>query len=66
MTVVVKKYGRWNEDCNWQLESRSVKEVPMDSLKDIADVTGFTYSARHEECYMVSENKLRLTVITRA
>ena len=38
MTAVVKKYGRWNESCNWQLESKKEKELPEENYNGIGDL----------------------------
>lgn len=60
MKVTVKKYGRWSENCNWQLESKTTKQISADI--DIADL-GYTYNQRYNEYTLVSESKLQKTVV---
>lgn len=65
MIAIVKKYGRWNESCNWQLESRKELELSEEAYMGLGEQCGFDYSARYDEWKTVSEDKLRMTVVTR-
>ena len=61
MTIVVKKYGRWDESCNWQLDSSTEKEMTEESFRQFAEYGGFTKS--RYGYYAVSEDKHRMTVV---
>lgn len=63
--ILVKKYGRWNEDCNWQLEGVREKEVSKEVFNDFAEEAGFTYNEQYDEYFAISVDKLRMTVIVR-
>lgn len=60
MKVTVKKYGRWSENCNWQLESKTTKQISADI--DIADL-GYTYNQQYNEYTLINESKLQKTVV---
>ena len=65
MKYKLKKYGRWDETCNWQLESVVEKTVEIkESYIEFLELCGYTYSERYNEFYAVSEDKHRMTVIT--
>lgn len=64
MIAIIKKYGRWNEASNWQLESRTEKEMPQEAYSNFVEFAGFKYSKRYNEHYIVSEDKLKMTVVT--
>lgn len=59
MKVVVKKYGRWDDTCNWQLESVKFKEVP-DAIynREEMELFGYKYSDLYDEYYMISLNAM--------
>ena len=63
MTVKVKKYGRWSEAGNWQLESITEKELSEDAYNQFVEFGGFSHSEKYNEFYAVSEDKLRMTVV---
>lgn len=63
MTLVIKKYGRWNERSNWQLESRKEKIIDDDMFGEFIEYAEFKYSERYNEYLATSEDKLRMTVV---
>ena len=64
MTLVIKKYGRWDESCDWQFESMKEKEVDKEPDPEEMNFLGYSYSARYNEYTSVSVDKLKRTVIT--
>lgn len=63
MKITVKKYGRWSENGNWQLESRKEKEISEEAYNDFKEVGGFIYNKTYNELYAISDDKLRMTVV---
>ena len=61
MRIVVKKYGRWDETCNWQLEGRAEKDMSEDDFNTFAEYAGFTPGKYG--WHSVSEDRLRMTVV---
>ena len=64
VNVNVKKYGRWNELSNWQLETIKEKTVDSETFENFKEYAGFTYNERYNEFYAISEDKLKMTVVT--
>lgn len=65
MKVVISKYGRWDESCDWQLERREEKEIDHEWCSpELMKWLGYSYSARYNEYTVVSVDKLKRTVIT--
>lgn len=60
--VVIDRYVRWDEYCNWQLDSRQEKEVSQESV-DALEFLGFIYSARYNEYVLTSTDKLKRMVV---
>ena len=58
MTIRVKKYSRWDESCNWQLESIEEQETKIAKREDLIDVLGFTYCKNYDEYYKECGNSL--------
>ena len=63
MKIEIRKYGRWNEAGNWQLESRKEKEISEKALAELAEYAGYTYSERYDEYFLISDDKQKLTKI---
>lgn len=63
MKFLVKKYGRWSEDCNWQCYKETVKEVTEDEFNNFKENAGYTYNKRYNEYYVISTDKLKMTLV---
>ena len=60
MKVIVKKYYRYNEDCNWQLDTEQVKEFTEEQFNEFKEYAGFDYNERYNEYYSEGYNKLTI------
>lgn len=63
MMVRIKKYGRWNELSNYQLEEVKVEDLPYMTGENLLEM-GYSYSKRYNEYSLESVNKLRRIVVT--
>lgn len=64
MTIIVKKYGRWNESANWQLEIRKEKDIDEDAFEVFKECGGFVFSERNNEFHAISEDRQRMIVVS--
>lgn len=64
MKVVVKKYGRWDDSCYWQLETVKFKDVPDEIYnREEMEFIGYRYSDLYDEYYLISSNRLAMVVV---
>lgn len=63
MKFLVKKYGRWNEDCNWQCEEEKEMTVTEEQFNNFKEFAGYTYNKRYNEYYVISTDKLKMTLV---
>ena len=63
MKIEIRKYGRWNEAGNWQLESHKEKEISEEALAELSSDAGYTYSKRYDEYYLISADGQKMTKI---
>ena len=63
MKLIIKKYGRWNDSSNWQLENRKEKEMNEDMFGEFIKYAGYTYNAQYNEYTALSADKMRMTVV---
>lgn len=65
MKVIVKKYGRWDEDCNWRLEAVEFKNMPDEiyGSREEMEFIGYKYSDLYDEYYLISANHLAMVVV---